>query len=190
MKTDTLSRKAFEFATKALSAIDKYQQTRNVRDLQQAQTSLDDALREDREYLRARYYSAIVTDMIGRASDAVPIFEKILAQSPPFAEEVRYNLGAALYHQYSRRFLDQAANHFSAIIAQTKDTRLKLLASANLAQTYAMSMLPKDPHQPDRPEIERFFKASSKLAKQVLNALPKHLEPVAVAEATWMAYNA
>lgn len=193
MHFESPSRRAFELVTEALREIDGYRASKERSRLQTAQEKLQRALQVDPGFFRASYYDAIVTDLAGKAKDAAAHLELLLQQNPPFDDEVRYNLGVAYYHQYSRRHLDTAIGHFKRVIEDTKDRSLRLLAGAVLAQAYAMRTIQPEPDKPDLKDAElnatNAFKQSD-LVEGELKALKSTLDPASQTEVAWTVRNA
>ena len=169
---DTLNKKAFDLFIEARKSIDSYRRSHDIPSLEYANSRLQEALRIDPTYVRARYYNGIVLDMVGRAKDAIDEFENVLHASPPFIDEVHYNLGVAYYHRYSQKYLAKAVEHFSKVIDGSKGgSALELLARACLAQTYAMMMIPSSFEEVDRPLINTRFD----LCATEFNKVSRHL---------------
>jgi tetratricopeptide (TPR) repeat protein len=146
MHTETMDRRAFELVAQAMERLDDYNRDRQLSFLKHAESALDQALTRDAQYLDASLYSGIVKDLIGKPADAIPFFDKILNNLPKDSrdrwDEVQYSRGVAWYHQYSHRKLERAEKDFLAVVERSKNSDLKLLAHAGLAQTYAMWMIP------------------------------------------------
>lgn len=159
MQVETKSRKAFELVTEALLDLDLYKKSKDRTRLDSAQSNLAGAMTADPKYLRALYINAMVSDLQGKPKDAVEQLETVLRENPPFADEVRYNLAVASYHRYSHEHLDKAIKYFAEILENDdlKDNELKLLARAGRAQAYAMHEIPKNPDEPNKDEIKKFF---------------------------------
>jgi tetratricopeptide (TPR) repeat protein len=185
MHIDTASRQAFEQVTSAMELIERFQRSRDYSVLETADADLSAAVKADPNYLSAVYYSGIVKDLIGRAADAPPFFERIAKEitDPDIRAEALYNLGVAYYHQYSKDKLQKAQGFFGEVIASSRDEGLRLLAQANLAQTYAMKMHP-DSGQSERlqnentveqvkREIRKEFDQALENATEVLEAVKK-----------------
>src|SRR2546427_1647697 len=193
MHFESPSRRAFELVTEALREIDGYRASKERSRLQIAQEKLQRALQVDPGFFRASYYEAIVTDLAGKAKVAAARLELLLQQNPPFADEVRYNLGVAYYHQYGRRHLDTAIGHLKQVIEGTKDRSLRLLASAVLAQAYAMRTIQPDPDNPDPEDVESNATNALEqctLVDRELKALKSTLDPMSQAEVAWTVRNA
>lgn len=151
MNTQTLNRKAFESVTCALEKINKYHAGRRMEDLEIAELMLENARREDPDYLGAIFYSGMVMDLIARAADASPFFERILRETEDknVQIEAQFNLAVSYYHRYSHEFLALAEKSFKKVLETTGDETLRNLARANLAQTYAMWMRPSRDQKKD-----------------------------------------
>lgn len=193
MHIDTNDWKAFSLVTEALTFIDSYRQSKELERLESAQTCLSEAIHRDPKYLRAVYLRAMVDDLNGRAKDAIPRFEKVLRENPPFIEEVRYNLAVANYHRYGWKYLDKAAELFNQVLKNTgNDPALNLLAGAGLAQTYAMRMIPKLPSEADPSTIKEYYRLSDahyRLVNEAIeNATIKDTE--VLNEIRWSFHNA
>src|SRR5574337_319725 len=106
MHFESTSRVAFELVTDALECIDRYRDSRDLAVLESAKQKLASAKDADPAYFRAYYYDAIVDDLAGRPRAAVEAFGNLLQEQPPFAEELRYNLGVAWYHLYNHEALE------------------------------------------------------------------------------------
>lgn len=167
LKLTTNNSQAFESLTDALRAIDRYYQSHNILNVEQASDRIDDALAQDSNYGLAVYYKGVVLDLIGKPVDAPEYFERILNEcnEPNLEIETRFNLGVVYYHRYGHRFLEQAKSYFDQVIEKARDVKLKHLAHAHLAQTHAMWMrLPYEPDKQmqvsteDRQQIEQHFK--------------------------------
>src|SRR4051812_5592699 len=101
MQFETDNQKAQSLVANAASEIQNYRVERSISKLESAKEILDEARREDPQYLSAIYYTAVLDDLLGKAHDAIPSLEKILKADPPFSDEVRYHLGMAYYHRYN-----------------------------------------------------------------------------------------
>jgi tetratricopeptide (TPR) repeat protein len=193
MHVETSNRKAFELLTEALIDIDRYKHSKEMAQLESAKEKLEKAQTEDPGYMRVLYYTAMVNDLIGQPADAVDQFKAVLDQNPPFAEEVRYNLGVAYYHRYSRQYLDEAALHFQTVIETTHPhSALNLLSHAGLAQTYAMRMIQPNPMEPDKSDAGLYFdkaKQQCDLIDGLLEVID-NIESETVAEIRWATHNA
>jgi tetratricopeptide (TPR) repeat protein len=189
MKTQTSSRTAFEEVTRALREIEEYNVNKKIEHLERAETALALARQEDEDYLDAVFYSGMVSDLIGRAKDAIPYFERILREidKREIQTEATFNLGVSYYHRYSHEFLAQAETHFLKVLRETKDSVLRNLTRAHLAQTYAMLMIPNESQKRalDAGEtatvyahINRMFAENQKCVSSVEKALPRKLNRV------------
>jgi tetratricopeptide (TPR) repeat protein len=147
MHTETMDRQAFELVARAMERLDDYNRDHQLSFLQDAESDLTKAVTRDAQYVDASFYAGIVKDLIGKAADAVPFFDKILNNLPKESENqrdlVQYSRGVAWYHQYSHNKLEQAEKDFLIVVNRSKDAELRLLARAGLAQTYAMWMIPR-----------------------------------------------
>src|SRR5437773_133795 len=192
MQSDTENRKAFELVSDALLDIDKYKAHKELAPLQDAKGKLEAAIREDPHYIRAHYFAGITYDLVGLPAEAVERLEQVLRATPPFKEEVEYNLGVAYYHRYSAQYIDKAIKHFNAVIQTSREIELVLLARAALAQAYAVRMIPGSPEEADLEEIKRYYQLSEAQRKQTSVAL---MSRVGIDEATrleveWTLHNA
>jgi tetratricopeptide (TPR) repeat protein len=142
-----MDRQAFELVARAMERLDDYNRDHQLSFLQDAESDLTKAVTRDAQYVDASFYAGIVKDLIGKAADAVPFFDKILNNLPKESENqrdlVQYSRGVAWYHQYSHNKLEQAEKDFLTVVNRSKDAELRLLARAGLAQTYAMWMIPR-----------------------------------------------
>ena len=165
LKLNTNNSQAFESLTDALRAIDRYYQSHNILNVEQASHRIDDALAQDSDYGLAVYYKGVVLDLIGKPADAPEYLERILNEcnEPNLEIETRFNLGVVYYHRYSHRFLEQAKLYFDQVIEKARDAKLKRLAQAHLAQAHAMWMIPSDDQHPNK-------------QKEVSNEVRQHIE--------------
>lgn len=200
MHIDTPNARAFELVGDALVALDGFQQSKERQQLEKATCHLQEAIKEDPEYLRAIYYMGVAQDLIGKPKDAVNKFTEVLnglkgvslVQTPAFPIEVRYNLGTAYYHCYSKEELDKAAEFFTSVTEQTKEKTIRNLAYASLAQTYAQRMI-------HREKADDYANKAEEAAKNALNDVRVYLirtflnwlsfSPIEL-ETLWIAYNA
>ncbi|MCK4500140.1 hypothetical protein KAU11_06555, partial [Candidatus Babeliales bacterium] len=193
LKLTTSNFRAFELLTNALRAIDRYYHGRSIRDVEQASSSIDDALAQDNDYGLAVYYKGVVLDLIGKPADAPKCFERILTECNErnLEIETRFNLGVAYYHQYSHQCLEQAKFHFEQVIEKARDAKLKHLAQAHLAQTHAMWMRPSYEQLPDkqmqvsievRQHIEHHFKECQALVAMLRTVKRKQHRLIATYE--------
>lgn len=200
MHINTTNARAFELVGDALVALDGFQQSKELQQLEKATSHLQEALKEDPKYLRAIYYMGVAKDLIGKPKDAVKKFKEVLdglegvslVQTPTFPIEVRFNLGTAYYHCYSKEELDEAAESFTSVTEQTKEKTIQNLAYASLAQTYAQRMI-------HRINANSYADKAEKAAKKALNDMRSNLirtflnflsfKPIE-RETFWIAYNA
>ena len=205
MHINTPNARAFELVGDALVALDGFQQSKELQQLKKATSYLQEALKEDPEYLRAIYYMGVAKDLIGKPKDAVNKFREVLkglesvslVQTPAFPIEVQYNLGTAYYHCYSQEELDKAAEHFTLVTNRTEDKEktIRNLAYASLAQTYAQRMI-------HRINANSYADKAEEEAKKALNDIRTNLictfpnffsfisfKPIE-RETFWIAYNA
>src|SRR5450759_204072 len=110
MSTETNVWQAFTLATDALRDIDSFvsSSSRDRAVLIAARDKLKSAVDKDPNFVRARYYSAILDDMLGQPARAVSQLEALLVEKPVFKDEAEYNLGVSHYHLYSRDQIDKA----------------------------------------------------------------------------------
>jgi tetratricopeptide (TPR) repeat protein len=144
MNIQTLNADAFNNVALAVESIEKYNASKEVGNLEEAESALQKAMDADPDFLDVHFYSGLTLDLIGKPKDAALFFERIYNEidAEKIKDEAQYNLGVAYYHLYSHRFLKIAETNFLEVIAKTKDENLKYLSMANLAQTYAMWMIP------------------------------------------------
>jgi tetratricopeptide (TPR) repeat protein len=141
--SDTRNWQAFHLATEALRDIDKFAEAA-VKDrklLIDARKKLEDAVRHDHNFLRARYYGAVVDDMLGYSKEAVAELSELIRDNPAFREEAEYNLAVSYYHVYSRPEMEAAVAMFKKVVDETRDAVLKYMASAGLVRSYSMMVL-------------------------------------------------
>jgi tetratricopeptide (TPR) repeat protein len=169
MNLETQNRKAFELVAEAIVDIEGFNRSKDRERLVSARRHLESAITIDNAYYEARFYDALVSDLIGEPAVAVERFEDILREDPPRRSQVLYNLGVAFYHQYSRDKLDRAISYFGQAINATEDEGIRLLCHAGLAQAWAMRIIPPDFRNPDFAEMQRDYKACQDEAQSVLN---------------------
>lgn len=202
MQLDTRNREAFELVSEALGFIDQYRESRDVGRLKDATLRLTTARERDPNYFRARYYDAIVDDLSGQFRSAVQKLTSLLGESPLLANEVRYNLGLAEYHNYNHSALERAIEQFKLVLISAKDQSLRLRAQAGLAQAYAMHMIPREYDKPDLKQIEEYRELAFLSVSQVFRELwitrfqrlipfrKRSMNSVTIAEIRWTAHNA
>src|SRR2546425_4335679 len=125
---ETNNPQAFHLATEALRALDNYvsSETKLRESLDEARRKFQEAVQKDPNFLRARYYGAIVDEMLGHPTEAAAELEKLLQATPEheggpeFQAELQYNLGVAYYHVYYEPEMRKAVDLFSAVRDQTK----------------------------------------------------------------------
>jgi tetratricopeptide (TPR) repeat protein len=142
--------------------IDTYRRTKRVDALNTARHKLEQAQVEEPEYILGLYAQAILNDLSGKAADAIPEFQKVLAHRPPFADEAEYYLGLAHYHRYDWLNLDEAIKILSTVATRTSNLTLQYRARITLLQAFAMRMIPRDPQDPDVNEIKHLFRTANK----------------------------
>lgn len=175
----------------SLTDLDFYRQSKELSLLESAREKLERARNEDPQYMPAVYYSAVVDDLMGRAEDAIHQLEQLLEKKPAFVDEVRYHLALAHYHRYSRPHLEKAAEYFKAVIKNTDNGTLRMLARAGLAQAYAMRMIQPDPRNPDLADARKYFNLAVTEYKSIIKALEsKKIESARILrDIKWEVYN-
>jgi tetratricopeptide (TPR) repeat protein len=159
--SDTKNWEAFHLATDALRDIDRFVEA-EVKDrklLVDARQKLQDAIERDHNFLRARYYGAIVDDMLGHSNEAAAELSKLIHYNPAFREEAEYNLAVCYYHIYSRREMEEAMAGFQRIVDETRDPVLKYMANAGLIRSYSMMVLHELRERRDEVGAQFFAKA-------------------------------
>jgi len=156
MRLEPVNKHAEKLVGDAFGYVEQYRRTKNQKHLSAASVNLDTARNEDPEYLPALYGRAIVDDLTGRSVDAIKVFEQVLAERPPFLDEVEFQLGVAHYHQFDSVNLDKAINHLGNVAERTSDSLLQCRARAALVQAFGMKMVPPDPRDPNLEEINHF----------------------------------
>lgn len=169
------NRAAFESLTDGLRAMQRYYDTRDVSDIEEAAQRIDAAISLDKHYGLAVFYKGVVLDLIGTPADAPQYFERILNEctEPDLEVETKFNLGVVYYHRYSYPFLAQAESYFKEVIAQSGDEKLKRLAQAHLAQTHAMWMRPRSTQNPKDPQVIKHSQDHFAECKTLVDALQK-----------------
>jgi tetratricopeptide (TPR) repeat protein len=160
MRIEALKPEAAKLTASAVVDLDQYNRSRDFKTLEVARVKLEKAVRTDPEYLQALYYQALVSDLVGRASEAIPELELLIEAQPHIATTIKYNLALAYFHRYNRPSLREAARHLRTIVRREPDLSLRLLAEGGLARTYAMSIIPADPRRPNRRSATHFLDAS------------------------------
>ena len=193
MQFETDNQKAQRLVANAASEIQNYRVERSLSKLESAKEILDEARREDPQYLSAIYYTAVLDDLLGKAHDAIPSLEKILKADPPFSDEVRYHLGMAYYHRYNSENLDRAIECFKRVFEAAPDSILRTSACAALGQAYAMKIIPTTPQSVDAGKIREYHHLSVYEGQQSLklaDELDKGQQHEELNEPRWMAHNA
>ena len=192
MPMETSNWQAFNLATEALRDIDRYvsSKQRPMEILVLAREKLSEAVAKAPDYLRARYYTAIVDDMLGSPGQAATQLESILAAEPDFKDEVEYNLAVTYYHIYTRPEIERAIDLFRTVCARASNNRLKLLAQAGLARSLSMMVLHTYRHHEH--QAQQYYEASLKECEAVLAAIDEGVEEDLKArkEIEWRVYNA
>lgn len=171
MRIETSSHRAGELVAHAMADLEVYRRVRSPEQLNRAISQLDEARKEDPEYLLARYGRAIADDLSGRSANAIPELEQVVAAKPPFVDEVEYHLGMAHYHRYDWADLDKGIKHLSAVAARTGDPVLKCRSLVALAQAFGMRMIPRDPRDADLKEIKHYFDLHTEHAESAAKLL-------------------
>src|SRR5664280_2841452 len=135
---------AGRFVDEAFAEIRDYRRTKHRECLVSAAAQIGRARAEAPAFLPALYGEAVIDDLEGRAVDAIPRLQKVLALDPPFRDEVEYRLGVALYHRFNHESLDRAIEHLKAVVGRTTDRLLECQARVALLQAYGMRMVPRD----------------------------------------------
>jgi tetratricopeptide (TPR) repeat protein len=171
-KSDTKHWGAFHLATEALRDIDRfvYSSFKDLRVLEEAKSKLQDAVQKDPEFNRARYYAAVVDDMLGNSTDAVRELEDLLARNPTFKDEAEYNLAVSYYHRYYREHMLEAVRLFQKVIGESPDVVLKYMARAGLVRSFSMMVLHSIGGS-DEAEAAEFFGKSKTESGALLEAL-------------------
>jgi tetratricopeptide (TPR) repeat protein len=160
-------------ATEALRDIDRFASSspRDLRVLEEAREKLQGAVKQDPDFNRARYYTAIVDDMLGNSTAAVRELKELLAKNPVFKDEAEYNLAVSYYHQYYREHVLEALQLFQKVIRESSDVVLRYMARAGLVRSFAMMVL-HSTKEDDRSGVAEFCDK----AKTQSRALLKELE--------------
>lgn len=141
--SDTKNWQAFRLATEALRDIDNFVEApkKDRRLLVEARKKLEDAVGHDHNFLRARYYGAVVDDMLGHSNEAVAELSKLIERNPAFREEAEYNRAVSYYHIYSLDEMKEAMAGFQKVVDETRNPVLKYMANAGLIRSYSMMVL-------------------------------------------------
>jgi tetratricopeptide (TPR) repeat protein len=178
MHIDTTDNRALELLKEAQTSIALYQRSKERNRLEDARSTLEEALRKDEHYLRARFWRGLVTELLGETDEAVRELEQVKTavadlelaavdkpkgkkrgqENQHFLSMVQYNLGVAHFHQYSREQVDTAIATFADVIGQTANEELRLRARAWLAKAYSVRMIPK-PSSENFDELTRFYES-------------------------------
>jgi tetratricopeptide (TPR) repeat protein len=143
LERETTNFKAFDLLTTALTRIDKYQSSKDEKLLDEAAEFINEALKADDKYFKAKYFQAVVNHLQGNNKEAIDVFYGL--ESNPTSEvgqEIRYNIAVANYNivvadtSKSRSFED-AIHRFKEVADTAIDPETKLLARAGLALSYA-----------------------------------------------------
>jgi tetratricopeptide (TPR) repeat protein len=162
-RSDTKNWGAFHLATEALRDIDRFVNSfpKDVHVLEEAKSKLHNAVQKDPEFNRARYYAAIVDDMLGNPSDAVRELEELLGRNPTFKDEAEYNLGVSQYHRYYRQHILEAVSLFQKVIGESLDVVLKYMARAGLVRSFSMMVLHSSKENDEASALDFFGKAET-----------------------------
>jgi tetratricopeptide (TPR) repeat protein len=193
MRIDTENEKAQTLVAGAAQEIQRYRQERILSKLKSARAILEEARREDPEYLSAIYFSALVDDLLGKSSAAIPQLEDVLAAKPPFLEEVRFHLGVAYYHRYNSENLDKAIACFKQVLEASSNFVLQASAHAAMGQAYAMKLMPATPASAELGAMEILLHSAVREATQALKNAEKGEREnpgLPLDEVRWMAHNA
>jgi tetratricopeptide (TPR) repeat protein len=127
---------AFDHLTTALIHLDNYRSSKDEKQLSAAQNSLDEALKADDKYFKAKYFRAVVNSLIGKHKDAIGEFSELLEResASDTAHEIHYNMGVA---RLELNDFWGAIERFNKVIKAAANAETKLLAHAALALTTA-----------------------------------------------------
>lgn len=149
---ETQSFEAFDQLTTGLTLIDKYQSSEYKDEvlLDQAATSIEEALKADKNYFKAQYFKAVVKYLQG-AKDAINYFDSLFESNPAsnVRNEILYNI--AVINSKAGNF-PAAIEGFQSVIKGATDPEINLLARAGLALTCAKRI--KDPEYRNAKEIQ------------------------------------
>jgi tetratricopeptide (TPR) repeat protein len=176
---ETESFEAFDLVTEALEYIDSYDaEKKNTEVLREAEASLIKAFEQDKDrpYLKAQYFRAMVCYLKGEPVDALKEFAQIdqVNRESPFGKELSYNIAAS--HTAAGQW-KAAIKKFDEVIKTTQanpkkdmndDSRLRLLARAGLALSYA--------GQFERPEDEKQLSPSGKRDEERIKEYSRMIE--------------
>ena len=192
MTAETHSWQAFNLATEALRSIDQYVASpdRNVLFLQEAQEKLNSALAADSEFARARYFAAVVEDMLGHPKKAAEDLKKLIREKPGFGIEAEYGLAVSRFHLYEMNELNQAIIGFDKVRAEAHDDNLRFMASAGEIRAYGMMVL-HSVRANDAAQALTWFNKASELTDLLFDELhhSKSLSPTDLKEIRWRALN-
>lgn len=176
LQLDTPNRTAFDRYTEALSCIEVYRSSGNRSLVDKSEVLLDEACDADPQWVRPLYLKSVIKDLAGNPDAAIHELERFeRTAEPPFALEIKYNLGAAHYHRYREPHLTQAEGLFDEVKINAADTLqpLSLLASSALAQVYAMRVLLKQPERRQElmPQAREWYERCTSEAESTLKRL-------------------
>ena len=133
---ETENFEAFDQLTTALTLIDSFQSAeyKDKELLNRATTSINEALKADENYFKAKYFQAVVKYL--RGENAVEEFSSLLKRtsSDDVRNEIEYN--RAVVNSHLGNF-EKAIAGFQTVADGSADPETKLLARAGQALTYA-----------------------------------------------------
>ncbi len=191
-KSDTKNWGAFHLATEALRDIDRFASSsaKDPRVLEEAKAKLQGAVQQDPDFYRARYYTAVVDDMLGNSTEAVNELEDLLARNPTFKDEAEYNLAVSYYHRYHREHIEEALRLFQKVIGESADVVLKYMARAGLIRSFSMMVL-HSIFRSDEAGASKFFDNAKTESEDLLQELAsdKLVDKRTRSEITWRVLN-
>jgi tetratricopeptide (TPR) repeat protein len=162
--------RAFNLATDALRDIDRFAKApaSGRPALLDARTKLKAAATRDPQFLRAKYYGAVVADMMGKPIEAIQELTELLAQSPQFIHEAEYNLAVSHYHMFSVEHIREAIVIFEHVASRSTDATLKYMSYAGLVRAFAMMVLhSRSNAEESRGFVQRAVAIGSELLSEV-----------------------
>lgn len=170
MTAETNSWQAFNMTAEALRAVDQYVTSpeKNLVFLNEAKEMLRSAVEIDPQFLRARYFSAVVEDMLGHPKAAATELESLIATHPDFGIEADYGLAVSRFHFYEKNELGKAIDGFKKVRKTSPNDTLVMLSMAGEIRAYGMMVL-HAVRGGDGTQAERFFQQASDLANDLFS---------------------
>ncbi|RMA64305.1 tetratricopeptide repeat protein [Ulvibacter antarcticus] len=195
IQLETDNRKAFEDLNEAISNIDSYNKSKQIKHLNTALEYVDSSLKNDNNYLRAIEWNIIIHDLLGLHKNIVIEYKDILKEIPEsLQQKTLYNLGAAYFHHYDLKSIDKAIWHFEKALSLNQNIGLDILSKASLGRSYALRILLGHKHlggNDTEEELKTFFDKSVQFSKESIKMVKSSKDYNDIKnEVIWTAYSA